>query len=213
MSIIIQQHCLHTKPLIFLLLWGHIILWGEEIIHVLASDRWCQVFSSFSFSVRVSLVKFQPVLILFCPFCSLSPLPSSAPSPPPAPSTSLQDVSLLTPPCTSFQLLKPWRQDCVWLACLGAAKWRGKVQVWGLVTPDINKRFSLGCCLGLLAGASSLLLLLFAAFSLPFPSPQLQSSGLVLLIWKYHVMIVLLTKYSAVRNNSLGQPAGMRLKA
>lgn len=139
MSIIIQQHCLHTKPLIFLLLWGHIILWGEEIIHVLASDRWCQVFSSFSFSVRVSLVKFQPVLILFCPFCSLSPLPSSAPSPPPAPSTSLQDVSLLTPPCTSFQLLKPWRQDCVWLACLGAAKWRGKVQVWGLVTPDINK--------------------------------------------------------------------------
>lgn len=34
-SIIIQQHCLHTKSVKFLLLWstvwGHIIQWGEEI--------------------------------------------------------------------------------------------------------------------------------------------------------------------------------------
>lgn len=68
-SIIIQQHCLHTKSVKFLLLWstvwGHIIQWGEETIPVLASS---QVFSSFSFNVGVSVVEFQSVLILFCPW-------------------------------------------------------------------------------------------------------------------------------------------------
>lgn len=158
-------------------------------------------------------MKFQSVLVLFCPFCSLSPLPSSAPSLHPASATSLEGVSLLIPPCTSFKLLKP--------LCVAGLPWCCKMgrENSGLVTPDINRRFitPLGCCLGLLAGANSLFLpvfcCLFPPFSLPFPSPQLQSPGLVLLVWKLHVMIVLLTKYSAVRKNSLGQPAGIRLKA
>lgn len=46
-----------------------------------------------------------------------------------------------------------------------------------------------------------------------FLLPLLQSSGLVLLVWKAHVLIVLLTKHSAVRSNSLEQTVGIRSKA
>lgn len=75
-----------TELLRFLLLcssvWVHISERVKKpfLFRYLTGD-W-QDFGSFSFTVRVSLVKFQPVLILFCPFCFLSPLLSSTPLPP-----------------------------------------------------------------------------------------------------------------------------------
>lgn len=162
MSIIIQQQCLHTKPLIFLELCGHIIWWREEKIPVLASDRWFQVFNSFSFNVRVSLVKLQPVLILFCPFCSLSPLPSSAPSPAPAISTSLEGISLLNSPYSPSNC----SNHGGWIMCgclaLLLQNGEGKFRFGHPWYKQKELSWLLPC---LLAGASSLFLLIFAAFS------------------------------------------------